>query len=295
MTTRWPAIIGIVIGSLIVLSIVFCCVRCLCCGLECCCGCFSCFNSCCPGPRRHKGSKYADGPSSYHGYQPAPAPPTYEPPKFASFDVSKKGGKTNGDSLPAMPSWDNAKTHKVEDHSYDDVEMGRLDPHSQMSGAVPQTGRSGKGGYNELGNSVGTPYSESAPSYRGADTENPYDLGAQKYHNPDQLTQHAPTPAGYDRYGSPPMNTVEPDHSHDGFQSPPQPYNPPQQYHAYGSQAPTLPSYRSYAPSQSTMYEPAHSEQSYGPHGTSPTEERNNRPPSLLQAGRPAPPGGNHY
>lgn len=191
-----------------------------------------------------------------------------------------------------MPSWDNAKTHKVEDPAYDDVEMGRLDAHSQQSGAVPQTGRSGKSGYNELGNNFGTPYSEN--SYRGADTENAYDMGTQRYH-PDQLTQYAPTPTGAGGLGNTSRSTVEPHNPHDAFQSPPQQYNPPQQYQAYSSQAPTLPSYRSYAPSQSTMYESAQSEQSYGPARTSPTEGRNNRPPSLLQAGRPAAPGGGHF
>ena len=63
------------------------------------------------------------------GYQPANnpnnAPPPYgEPPRFAQFDAGSRGKPVHEDSLPAMPSWENAQKKHVED---DDVEMSRLD------------------------------------------------------------------------------------------------------------------------------------------------------------------------
>ena len=129
----------IIIASLIVLSILFCLVRCLCCGLECCCGIFACCNACCPSPRNRKkerGSKYADTPGSafnpnpYHGYQPTPQPTYNSQPQYAQFDASKRGvgggGNGNGDSLPAMPSWDNASSRRVADSN--DMELSKMHP-----------------------------------------------------------------------------------------------------------------------------------------------------------------------
>lgn len=63
------------------------------------------------------------------GYQPANnpnnAPPPYgEPPRFAQFDVGNRGKPVHEDSLPAMPSWENAQHKHVED---DDVEMSHLE------------------------------------------------------------------------------------------------------------------------------------------------------------------------
>ena len=76
-------------------------------------------------------------PAPYQGYQPANnpqfAPPPYnEPPRFAQFDAPS-GKKINEDSLPAMPSWDNARTAKVEQPG-EDVEMGKLDPQDHNMG-----------------------------------------------------------------------------------------------------------------------------------------------------------------
>ena len=68
-------------------------------------------------------------PAPYMGYQPANnpnnAPPPYgEPPRFAQFDVGSRGKPVHEDSLPAMPSWENAQHKHVED---DDVEMSHLE------------------------------------------------------------------------------------------------------------------------------------------------------------------------
>ena len=70
-------------------------------------------------------------PAPYQGYQPANnphnAPPPYgEPVRFAQFDMPSNGKKVTEDSLPAMPSWDAAKTRKVE-QEIEDVEMGHME------------------------------------------------------------------------------------------------------------------------------------------------------------------------
>ncbi|MCJ1384322.1 hypothetical protein MMC17_007438 [Xylographa soralifera] len=181
---KWPAIIGIIIGSLIVLSVVFCLARCLCFGAECCCACFSCCNACCPSPRRRQ-PRYADppqqfAPSPYQGYQPPPGPPMYNPqPQYAQFDASRKG-PVNEDSLPVMPSWDTASSRKVlEDHKDDDVELGTLDPmHEQTAPMLANQAPTPHVGYGEIPNSTSMPYQQYG-AYHGGDLGNPY--GQQSY------------------------------------------------------------------------------------------------------------------
>jgi hypothetical protein len=150
--TRWPAIIGIIFASLLVLSILWCCARCLCCGMSCCCDCFKCCDLC--GGRR-KRAQNADPPPVFapnQGYQPAPAPPAYEPPQFATFDTPSKNGQIHEDSLPAMPSWDTAASRRVEDHSpHEDMEMNNMDPRpGQTTGVVPSHRRTSRGGYSQV-------------------------------------------------------------------------------------------------------------------------------------------------
>lgn len=128
---KWPVIVGIIIGSLILVSVIWCCVRCCCCGMDCCCGCFSCFNRCCPGPRRkNEGYQQAPPQQPYGGQYQGPAQPmtyggyAYRGPQTATFDApTTKNGKYNEDALPAMPSWDQANSRHVRD---EDVEMEKL-------------------------------------------------------------------------------------------------------------------------------------------------------------------------
>ncbi|KAI2467764.1 hypothetical protein F4781DRAFT_301523 [Annulohypoxylon bovei var. microspora] len=138
---KWPVIAIIVIGGLIILSIVWCIARCLCCGLSCCCECCYCLKCCgeccgCCDPPRGKRHKYLDDPfiPPHHGenqqyrsqapmspnISPAPAPVSAAP-QYAVFDDSKK----DADALPAMPSWEGAQSQKVliEEES---VEMATL-------------------------------------------------------------------------------------------------------------------------------------------------------------------------
>ena len=134
----------IIVGGLIALSVIWCIIRCACCGLSCCCSCFSCLKCCgnccgCCDPPRGKRHKYLDEPyiPPNQGYkvQP-PMNPHFPPvvpmmtpastgvttgvtpayatstPQYAEFDVSKPrpGGE---DALPAMPVWDEAGKQKV--------------------------------------------------------------------------------------------------------------------------------------------------------------------------------------
>lgn len=126
---KWPVIAAIIVGSLVVISIIWCCARCLCCGAECCCGCLSCFNRCCPSPRGGKrggGGGYEKPPLMPYQYQ-IPRP-MYMGAQTARFDASSggRGGKVHDDALPAMPTWSTATSHKVEDES-EALEMEKLE------------------------------------------------------------------------------------------------------------------------------------------------------------------------
>ncbi len=137
-------IVGIIIGSLVALSLVFCLVRCLCCGAQCCCACMSC---CAPRRRRPRGHQPLPSAAPPHypvAMQPyAPAQPyvqatpaVYGSIRTAQFDASSQGGAStrvpfNEDALPAMPTWGEAKEKHVEDTSEpepvaDEVEMDSL-------------------------------------------------------------------------------------------------------------------------------------------------------------------------
>jgi hypothetical protein len=142
--SRWPVIAAIVIGSLILLSFLFCVARCIFCGVELCSCCVSCFSCCCRGGggKRNRQSKYKDDyermPTPYQGYQhPASVPMIYGAntpmPQTATFDDPSTKRLINEDSLPYMPSWDTATKRRVEDTSEPppdtkngDLEMNRL-------------------------------------------------------------------------------------------------------------------------------------------------------------------------
>ncbi|KAI9847552.1 MAG: hypothetical protein M1838_000828 [Thelocarpon superellum] len=96
---KWPAIIGIVVGVLTLLGILFCWAY--------------------------------GGAGAYGGYQPAPQQPFYEPPQFAQFDAGGRKPPVNEDALPPMPSWETAQKRKVLDEhaeAQEDVEMNPLNP-----------------------------------------------------------------------------------------------------------------------------------------------------------------------
>ena len=203
---RWPAIIGIILASLLVLSILLCIVRCLFCGAECCGCCLSCCG-CCGSRRRpprwdNQAPPPPFQPSPYNnGYQPTPNPPIYNQPppmpyaqqpfhqapqpQYAQFDASsrKPAGIINEDALPAMPSWDNASQTRVLDdsplHHDDDVELGHLDPVAQQTAPMlAHQAQSPRAGYSEMETgtvpiAAGLAYQQQG-LHQGGDLGNPY-------------------------------------------------------------------------------------------------------------------------
>lgn len=178
---KWPVIAVLVVGGMIIFSVLWCIIRCACCGLSCCCTCFSCLKCCgeccgmCDGRRDGNSKKIDDSfrsqpsqafrPASYTGYQ-APKPMHYEAPKYAEFEVGKNGfavdppkkAPVHQDALPAMPSWEGASNIKVltEHQKEEGMEMGSLAPDGQkipsmssgMTGArTPVSPRDEKGGF----------------------------------------------------------------------------------------------------------------------------------------------------
>ncbi|KAF2830166.1 hypothetical protein CC86DRAFT_181430 [Ophiobolus disseminans] len=81
---KWPVIVAIIIGSLIVLSVVVCIARCICCGAECAMCCCKCCTCCCgsSGDRGHKRMK-SDPTPTYPPYAAAGTPNPYAPNPYA--------------------------------------------------------------------------------------------------------------------------------------------------------------------------------------------------------------------
>ncbi|POR36150.1 Uncharacterized protein TPAR_03652 [Tolypocladium paradoxum] len=178
---RWPVIAVIVVGGLILLGILWCIIRCACCGLSCCCSCFQCLKccgNCCgccdpPGARRHK---YLDEPyiPPHHGYQQqapmqapfaaaaAPKQPVFEPPQYAEFDTSKKGGE---DALPHMPSWEGAGSKKV--MVEEEVEMDHLKKSPTSNPAQPPLATPSIGPTSPMGKEPHSPYGPARASPNG--------------------------------------------------------------------------------------------------------------------------------
>lgn len=157
---RWPVIALLAIAGLIVLSIVWCIVRCCCCGVSCCCECCYCLKCCgeCCGlcdPPRGKRSKYLDEPFIPPNHDQAyrsPAPmhsgfDSMKPsaPQYAEFDT---GNKKDADALPAMPSWEEANSKKVlveeavEMDSLQKPDASQGSSHMNMANAAPATATS---------------------------------------------------------------------------------------------------------------------------------------------------------
>ena len=310
--SRWPAIIGIVVGSLILLSVLFCLVQCLCCGVSCakmlCCCCRGCGRS----KSREKASRFRDDyqhmpPTPYSGYQPSPNPMTYHGgPTTATFDTSS-GRKINEDSLPAMPSWDTAPTRRVEDPAQEklmqDVEMGRLAP------ILAQPQRTSRNGYNQVPNGPMSPTSptHSQNSYFATHPQNQNaDLGAQRIGPYDSYddTPHSPAPTYHtnpvpatDRFA--PGAAAASPYSYQNHQNQSSYAPSSTQYQAtdfastHTAYAPQPSPYHSASPPpMHGARSPSFGNNSYLPYGASPPQGNGGaRPPSLLQVGRKAVPG----
>ncbi|PSR97513.1 hypothetical protein BD289DRAFT_90811 [Coniella lustricola] len=206
---KWPVIAVIIIGGLIILSIVWCIARCLCCGLSCCCECCHCLKccgnccGCCDAPRggrrKHLDEPYKNIPDD-QGYQPhdpmstgampwqRPTPTAKaEPPQYASFDVSKNAPESE-DSLPAMPTWGDAENKKV-DYQQEAMELQQLkkpenndlnaSPNAPLMNGMSRSGTPGtmtpvQGGVSPYGPPGGMPVANGYMSAAGPHGANMY-------------------------------------------------------------------------------------------------------------------------
>ncbi|KIW99080.1 uncharacterized protein Z519_00743 [Cladophialophora bantiana CBS 173.52] len=288
---KWPVIAAIVIGSLILLSVLFCIARCICCGAEICSCCMSCCGGCCRGGRsRDRPSKYKDDytrmpPTPYQGYQPAPSPMAYggvnpSVPQFATFDDPSTKRMINEDALPPMPSWDTATKRRVEDTSEPpqqtangDLEMGRLDSQPQRM----------RGGYNSVPNRPMSPVSQNSQA---------------NYQNNFQPIPLSPPPTYHSNSFAPSVASNS-DKFVAGAASPsPYEYSRGQQhqpgYHnAYAPSntvstlyEPPQNDYSSHRISMPKPYNPVSSPPPQAPYPDSASSPYEARPPSFLQVGR---------
>ncbi|KAL9092888.1 MAG: hypothetical protein Q9165_004306 [Trypethelium subeluteriae] len=265
---------------------------------------------CCGSSRSKRRDDY--GPSSAPLYQqPQPyttpyssaAPPTYSTkPQFARFDVSKKGGVggPHDDALPAMPSWDDATSHKVEveedEPEGEGTEMQHLDPSNNQPGTHPTPMRSqqntptnlyggaasaaipGYAANNNNNNNNNNNYSRSNLSQPSSQA-NPYATNQQ--HASPYHTSPSPTysrPAASTAPYSPPVSPPQPGYrgspvaAGSGYVSPPPVQH--QQQGGYASSAYSESNY-GYAPSGSTRYEPSNAGTAYqGAGGAAPYQPK---------------------
>lgn len=275
MLYRWPVIAVIIVGSLILLSIAGCLISCLCCGYQCCKGCCGCCYKCCDcggNSRNHKRKRdtFADHsspyyqqppppqPMNYGNQQPAvsPAPPAYRGPRTAAFDQPKAAAvATNEDALPSMPTWADAQTRRVEDHSpvHETVEMDDLEAHDHADNPYynhhstsPAPGLMTRSGYSEVPANSTSPHPSPQPYHDDYLHDDGYSGGAgglrvtnasnQDLHDSDYLhQQHQP-------YS--PISPASP-----GYGAPPAGYPPPARYPSPGAAAAAMPSRLSPRPS----------------------------------------------
>ncbi|KAL2271283.1 hypothetical protein VTJ83DRAFT_654 [Remersonia thermophila] len=214
---KWPVIALIIIGGLIIFSVIWCIIRCACCGLSCCCSCFSCLKCCgdccgCCDPPRGSRRQYLDEPyvPPHHagggGYKsqepmhtgftsgPVPArPPQPKAPDYPQYATFEAGGKKDEDALPAMPSWEDAEQKKVLVEEEEGVEMDSLkkpEPAAMVgAGAVSPTGsRSPVPRSPGPRSPYGPPDNHPGPNgyfpAHGVDNHDPYSPGAPAYNQP---------------------------------------------------------------------------------------------------------------
>jgi hypothetical protein len=153
--SKWPVIVGIILGSILALSIIWCMLKCICGGIaDCCCGCCDCCSS-----RKNNNHAYQQPPpqypmqNQYYGpqqpvYSAAPmyAPsPMYAPPPMSGgagyrgapstsspYEQPYNNNKPfNEDALPAFPT--TASERRL---PYDDMEMQSPQAAQQQEGLL---------------------------------------------------------------------------------------------------------------------------------------------------------------
>ncbi|KAL5334240.1 hypothetical protein BJX70DRAFT_23477 [Aspergillus crustosus] len=310
---KWPVIVGIIVGGVILLSVIACIVNCMCCGIRCCTSCCGC---CCPSPKP-KRPKYAEDPYHHHqqpppmpfapqpnhgyqggyqggydaGYQAPQALPTYRGAQVARFDSPSSPGisKGNEDALPAMPSWDNAVTRRVEDTTPqpESVEMEPLNPVTRPPHRAPSAPRSNTGGYMGPPPIRTAPQNDYFPDSHGYDDQNPYDYRSQgpvhNHESPYDQPYRDNSPGGNFHAMSPPQHAYSPGPQYPvGVAiSPTTEMNRPIPYRQPSPGFSKPPSYRTMSPGMPSSPPPPFT-------AAPPIHEVSDpgRPPSLLQSGR---------
>jgi hypothetical protein len=231
------------------------------------------------------------------GYRAPPGPPVYRGAQVARFEspTSPPPVKVNEDALPAMPSWNDAVTRRVEDNSHQDtMEMEPLNPAHHDYQRVQSPGR-----FNSPGQ-MGVPpirTQTSSPGYFHASS--PYD-DERQYNHDSSGPYNQGTISPYDRTYN--------DYSPRSFSQPmprnPDPYSSQTQYSNMHtamspsaemprhlpyrqpspgmSSMPPPPSYRGMSPNPPTSPPPPFSATNPVPLEVSDP----GRPPSILQSGR---------
>lgn len=173
---------------------------------------------------------------NYGHQQPAvsPAPPAYRGPRTATFDQPKTTVATNEDALPSMPTWADAQTRRVEDHTpvHETVEMDDLEAHDHANNPYynhhstsPAPGLMTRGGYSEVPAKSTSPHPSPQPMYHddylhdegyspgsgglrvtNASTQ---DFGESDYLN-HQHQPYSPISSSSPGYGAPPVRYPSP-------------------------------------------------------------------------------------
>ncbi|KAF1963000.1 hypothetical protein CC80DRAFT_487424 [Byssothecium circinans] len=114
---KWPVIVAIIVGGIIVLSVVFCIARCVCCGAELACCCFKCCTCCCPSGGRgnkHKRMKSDPAPyppaAPYHASAYSSAPPAIPPPPIDSRPLNQQYRSHDAPAFRPSPFFNPAPT-----------------------------------------------------------------------------------------------------------------------------------------------------------------------------------------
>ncbi|KAK6536739.1 hypothetical protein TWF281_000956 [Arthrobotrys megalospora] len=173
---KYPLIAGCVVGALVLISITWCCYRC-----------------CCRRRRkkadRSKSTFFNDPIPSYMSHPPAAPSNNYSSsniigsnvnnqsnvPKFAYFESGTTAPQDN-DALPVMPSWNGAKSEKIEDTSVkvEAIELGEV-----ASSSTPPSSN------NRLHNTdPSNNYQSNRPNFPPQQPQNLNPFGPQRLNNP---------------------------------------------------------------------------------------------------------------
>ncbi|TDZ27145.1 hypothetical protein C8035_v012021 [Colletotrichum spinosum] len=236
---KWPVIGIMVVGGLIIFSIMWCIIRCACCGLSCCCQCCYCLKCCgnCCGccdppkgtPHKHLDEPYAPTNQGYKSQAPMGAPvapflqqpahsaystapsaaATPAPPQYAEFEVNKsRSNPADADALPAMPSWEGAGSKKVaieEEVELEQMKKPAASPNAPNAPLMAPNAMSHPNSPMPGDRSVFGQQSQAGSSgyfANGNVATDPYAVNGQGYNNYDNGYGQSSSSLGVDQYGA---------------------------------------------------------------------------------------------